>query len=67
MKARPLHFLLVTGLVACALVGVRAQQKTPVPIPNPGVPQIMTLEAEDRKSTRLNSSHCALSRMPSSA
>ena len=30
--------------LACALVGVHAQQKTPVPIPNPGVPQIMTLE-----------------------
>jgi hypothetical protein len=44
MKAKPLHVLLVTGLVACALVSVRAQQKTPVPIPNPGVPQIMTLE-----------------------
>jgi len=34
---------LVAGLIACALVGVRAQQKTPVPIPSPGVPQIMTL------------------------
>jgi hypothetical protein len=44
MKAKPLHLLLVTGFVACALVGARAQQKTPVPIPNPGVPQIMTLE-----------------------
>src|SRR6188474_1340448 len=46
MKAT-LKLVLVTGLVACALVGVRAQskaQKTPVPIPNPGVPQIMTLE-----------------------
>ena len=27
----------------------------------------LQLDAEDRKSTRLNSSHCALSRMPSSA
>ena len=26
-----------------------------------------TIQSKDRKSTRLNSSHCALSRMPSSA
>lgn len=44
MKATSLKLVVATGLVACALVVVHAQQKTPVPIPNPGVPQIMTLE-----------------------
>ena len=29
--------------------------------------ELMAMEAEDRKSTRLNSSHLKLSRMPSSA
>ena len=32
-----------------------------------GLYRIVTGPALDRKSTRLNSSHCALSRMPSSA
>ena len=31
------------------------------------VPEKMTLSSEDRKSTRLNSSHLGKSRMPSSA
>ena len=32
-----------------------------------GEPGELTFAVRDRKSTRLNSSHCALSRMPSSA
>ena len=34
---------------------------------NPAIPIAQTNEIEDRKSTRLNSSHLKLSRMPSSA
>ena len=36
------------------------------PVPGGGQP-LTSLRAEDRKSTRLNSSHQCLSRMPSSA
>ena len=35
--------------------------------PNTGVSPVMVYAGEDRKSTRLNSSHSEISRMPSSA
>ena len=47
------------GAVACELSGVSAGQ--------PGRNRINNINLTDRKSTRLNSSHSTLSRMPSSA
>ena len=61
----PALVLLGEGADAAALAGVRADLGLDRPLP---VQFVAWLEhAVDRKSTRLNSSHSTLSRMPSSA
>ena len=50
------------GLLPTWGLSVRLPQKVGI-----GVARRMSLTGEDRKSTRLNSSHRSLSRMPSSA
>ena len=56
-----IHHALADGLTAMRMAGAALWDEEPAPAPPvpPG--------RADRKSTRLNSSHCALSRMPSSA
>ena len=63
---RGLVLALVTGLVAgLALVGATGPAAAVEDEADPLVVHIDTIE--DRKSTRLNSSHTDISRMPSSA
>ena len=65
--------LIVHGLLAVALLGAITHQAwSVVPRRAPAGPisfvgRFRTVDSGDRKSTRLNSSHSELSRMPSSA
>ena len=64
-------FALLTAVLLVALVYspvTRAQaKKWPPQFPREGATKLFENEQIDRKSTRLNSSHIPLSRMPSSA
>ena len=75
--ASPAGFRVVTNVAGTAKLFLDLNQLSPTPAPAASVQAItkpnpqellpMDIQVEDRKSTRLNSSHSTLSRMPSSA
>ena len=61
--------LWVAGLIACAVIVGRLRIGADLSafLPRHPTPEQSLLADQDRKSTRLNSSHSSVSRMPSSA
>ena len=58
------HGMMVAALV---VLGSSTKEKNKVKVASNGPTAAITRENSDRKSTRLNSSHSSVSRMPSSA